>query len=197
MRPRVLVVGFGLLLLGGCDTLGPFAAKFVPIMERMNEEWEPIDMDCDSTYPSRRPKSCISKTLKCGSEIEGNTKVGRTKWGDEFYVAATCMSMHRQYDAAPEVAYKITLPERTTAKAKLVSDCVDLDVFAMRWNDKDLECPGPQHARRVGECQVDATPRGGSVTMTSVNKPETYIIVIDGKKAAEGNYRLKIECSES
>ena len=197
MKFRVIVAVLGPILLSGCDTLGPFAAKFIPILERMNEEWEPIDMECDSTYPSRRPRGCISKTLKCGSEVEGNTKVGRAKWGDEFYVAATCLSMHKQYDAAPEVAYKVTLPERTTATAKLVSDCVDLDVFALRWNDKDLECPGTQHARRVGECQVDTTPRGGSVTMTAVNKEETYIVVIDGKKAAEGNYRLKIECEKS
>jgi hypothetical protein len=92
------------------------------------------------------------------------------------------------------MVYRLKLPRKTSAVAILVSDCADLDVFAMRWNDKDLECPGPQHAQRVGECQDDMTPRGGRVAMTATGKAETYLIAVDGKSRATANFHLKIEC---
>jgi hypothetical protein len=86
------------------------------------------------------------------------------------------------------------LPPQTQAIAKLDSDCVDLDVFAMMWNDRDDVCPKPQHARRIGECQMDISPRGGKVTMTAVNKPVTYLVGITGKQGVRGNFRLSIQC---
>ena len=37
--------------------------------------------------------------------------------------------------------------------------------------------------------------RGGYMTITTVEKPETYLIGVDGKQGAHGNFRLAIECS--
>lgn len=94
----------------------------------------------------------------------------------------------------PEMVYKIKVPRKTTATAVLESDCEDLNIFAMRWNDRDLECPKFGHAARVGECQSDRTPRGGKVTMVSTEREENYLIAVDGKGGAVGNFHLRIEC---
>ena len=41
---------------------------------------------------------------------------------------------------------------------------------------------------------MDDTIRGGKITLNSVNKPVTYLVGVDGKKGAVGNYRLSGEC---
>jgi len=185
-----------LMTMQGCDTLGPKAALFIPILEKFNEEWAVIDMECEQPFPSRKPKECVSRTLKCGDEIRGNNKMGNRLWEDDFYRRATCFSISNEGGhGGPEMVYKLKVPRKTTAKAVLVSDCEDLNVFAMRWNDRELECPKLAHAARVGECQADRTPRGGKVTMVSTEREENYLIAVDGKGGAVGNYHLRIECS--
>ena len=179
----------------GCNALGPYAAKFVPILEKFNEEWAPIEVDCSPNYSSRKPRNCITRDLKCGDEIQGNNRMGRATFDDDFYRAATCYAISPPGGhSGPEMVYRLKVPARHNAYAKLVSDCGDLDVMAMRWNDKDMECPKAQHAARVGECQADTTPRGGSVRMSATQKEETYLISVDGKNATVGNFHLKIEC---
>ena len=190
MTPALL-----LLSMIGCDTLGPLVAKFVPVLEMLNEEWAPIDMECDQMYASRTPKRCLTAEIKCGDEIKGNNKMGRSTFDDDFYRGATCFAISAEGGhSGPELVYRLNLAKKHTAVATLVSDCADLDIFTMRWNDRDLECPGPQHAQRVGECQDDMTPRGGRVTMSATGKAETYLIAIDGKSRATGNFHLKVEC---
>ena len=179
----------------GCDSIGPFAAKFVPILEKLNEEWAPIAVDCSPMYSSRTPKNCITRELKCGDEVQGNNRMGRSTFDDDFYRSATCYAISPPGGhAGPEMVYRLRVPARHNAYAKLVSDCGDLDVFAMRWNDKELECPKARHAARVGECQSDTTPRGGTVRMSATQSEETYLIAVDGKGGAEGNFHLTIEC---
>lgn len=183
--------------LSGCDAFGPFMAKFIPALELVNEEWEPVTMDCDEMSPSRKPKRCVTQNLECGSEVRGNNKMGRSNWNDDFYRRATCFAISSEGGhGGPEMVYRVRVPKRTTAVAKLKSDCVDLDVFALRWNDKDLECPKKAHAARVGECQEDQTPRGGGVRMVATEREETYLVAVDGKGAAVGNFELKIECEK-
>ena len=72
----------GLVMLAGCDSLGPLAAKFVPILEKFNEEWAPIEVDCKPMYSSRKPKNCVTRDLKCGQEIQGNNRMGRATFDD-------------------------------------------------------------------------------------------------------------------
>lgn len=184
------------LLLAGCETLGPFAAKFVPALEFMNEEWAPLTVDCDPAFSSRRPSGCVTRTLRCGDTVKGNNKMGRSDWSDEFYRRATCMAVSSPGGhPGPEMVYKFVVPKQTNATAKLVSDCGDLDVFALRWGDRDLECPKLAHAQRIGECQSDLTPRGGSATMSATNREVAYLISVDGKGGVYGNYELTIECA--
>ena len=181
--------------LGCCDAAGAFMAKFIPALEFVNEEWAPVTMDCSETYPSRKPKRCITAEVKCGDTIRGNNKMGRSNWNDEFYRRATCFAISSAGGhGGPEMVYKLTVPKQTNATAHLKSDCVDLDVFALRWNDKDLACPKKAHAARVGECQEDQTPRGGHAAMVATQREETYLIAVDGKGAAVGNFELEIEC---
>jgi len=186
------------LVLSGCDTLGPFFAQFIPALEYANEEWAPITMDCEEPYSSRKPKRCTSQTIRCGDTIRGNNKMGRSRWSSDFYRKATCLAVSSAGGhGGPEMVYKVTVPKHTRAVAKLKSDCVDLDVFALRWNDRDLECPKKAHAQRVGECQADLSPRGGQATMTATTREENYLIAVDGKAAAVGNFELTIECQKS
>jgi hypothetical protein len=191
------MIGLPLVLsMLGCDATGAFMSKFIPALEFMNEEWAPITMECDTMYPSRKPKRCITATLKCGDTIRGNNKMGRSNWDDTFYRRATCFAISKPGGhSGPEMVYKIKVPPHTNAIASLKSDCVDLDVFTLRWNDKDLVCPKEAHAARVGECQADQSPRGGSrATMSATQREETYLIAVDGKGAAVGNFELTIEC---
>jgi len=186
------------LSLSGCDTVGPFMAKFIPALEYMNEEWAPVTMDCDQPFSSRKPKQCITQTIRCGDTIRGNNKMGHSRWSSDFYRKATCLAVSSEGGhGAPELVYKVKVPKHTRAAAKLKSDCADLDVFALRWNDRDLECPKTGHAQRVGECQADLSPRGGEATMSATTKEETYLISVDGKGGAIGNFELTIACEKS
>jgi hypothetical protein len=173
-------------------------AKFIPALEYVNEEWAPITMECDQPFSSRKPKRCVTQNIRCGDTIRGNNKMGRDQWGSDFYRKATCLAVSSAGGhGGSEMVYRISVPKHTRAIAKLKSDCVDLDVFALRWNDRDLECPKPAHAQRVGECQADLSPRGGQATMTATTKEETYLIAVDGKAGAVGNFELTIACETS
>ena len=44
---------------------------------------------------------------------------------------------------------------------------------------------------------MDDSKRGGKIRLNSVMKPATYLIGVDGKKGAVGNYRLSVECRNS
>jgi len=187
-----------LLAMSGCDSLGPSMARFIPVLEYVDEEWAPITMECEKLYSSRKPKQCVSKTIQCGETIRGNNKMGRSKWSSDFYRKATCLAVSSAGGhGGPEMVYRVTVPKHTRAKAELKSDCADLDVFALRWNDRELECPKMGHAQRVGECQADLSPRGGRASMTATTKEETYLISVDGKGGVYGNFELTIACEKS
>ena len=121
-----------LLTLTGCDAVGPFMAKFIPALEYVNEEWAPITMECDQPFSSRKPKRCVTQTIRCGDTIRGNNKMGRDQWGSDFYRKATCLAVSSAGGhGGSEMVYRISVPKHTRAIAKLKSDCVDLDVFAL------------------------------------------------------------------
>ena len=89
------------LVLSGCDTLGPFFAQFIPALEYANEEWAPITMDCEEPYSSRKPKRCTSQTIRCGDTIRGNNKMGRSRWSSDFYRKATCLAVSTEVRGIP------------------------------------------------------------------------------------------------
>lgn len=184
------------MLTMSCDFVGRTMAKFIPALEKTNEDWAPPQMDCESNIPTRSPTRCVAGKIRCGDIIEGHSAAGKKRWDDAFYRGAKCVPASHGYTAAPEMTYRLKLEPHTDAVVTLVSDCADLDLFGFRWEEKG-SCPTNKHYQRIGECEMDDTKRGGKIKLNSVMKPATYLIGVDGKKGAVGNYRLSVECRNS
>ncbi len=193
---RALLLLPGLLLAVSCDSMGRLAAKFIPAMERLNEEWAPPQMDCESNIPTQKPMRCVAGRIACNDVVEGYSGAGERHYTDKFYGGAKCVPRKHRYDVAPEMIYRLKLQPNTEAIVELVSDCADLDVFGFRWEEKGT-CPKDRHYERIPECEMDDSPRGGRIKLNAVNKPVTYLVGVDGKKGAVGNYRLSVTCRQS
>lgn len=177
-----------------CSTTncGRKATKVVPALEKVNPEFATEPIECDPPYRTPAPIGCSQGTLTCGSSVEGATRGSKSRWGDDFYQAKFCTPQRHDYDYSPEAVYTLDVPADIMADVYLTSDCADLDVVAMAWPDTD-RCPTSSHA--ISECEMDTKRGGGKVRMTTVNNPQTYLLVVDGKKGAEGNFRLTVKCS--
>jgi len=177
-----------------CSTTncGRKAAKVVPALEKVNPEYGTEPIDCDKPYPTRSAIGCSQGTLTCGGSIEGNTSGGRSHFGDDFYQKKFCSPERHDYDEAPEAVYTLEVPGDIQADVYLTSDCEDLDIVAMSWADTD-RCPTINHA--FAECEMDTHKGGGKVRLTTVNKPQTYLLAVDGKKGATANFRITVKCS--
>lgn len=64
--------------------------------------------------------------------------------------------------------------------------------MAIAWGLDGL--PGTAHVGRVRECEMDTKSGGGKLTLTSVDRAQTYLIVVDGKEGQSGNFSLKADC---
>jgi len=190
---RETAVLCGLLMGTGCEQLGPVAAKFVPPLEAVNEEWAAIQMECEPAIATPAPRGCVLGRIACGDQVEGHSGAGKRRWNDRFYTGAKCTPQHQDYELAPEVAYRLRLPANTEATVELISDCGDLDLFGIRWEDKS-SCPSALHYDRIPECEMDTSPRGGRIRLSSVGKDITYLVGVDGKKGVSGNYRISVQC---
>ncbi len=181
-----------LLLMMSCDWMGPTVARMIPALEVIDPELAAEPVECDEPIPTRRPGGdCVVGTLACGDVIEGYTGVGNSSWGDDFYGNAFCTPANHYYDQSPEVVYRIEVPANTEASVRLDSNCVDLDIAMIAWQDK-TSCP---HERNpIAECQMDDSKGSGTVKGTAVDKPYTYLVAVDGKKGVKGNFRLTVEC---
>jgi hypothetical protein len=182
-----------LLLVAACDRLGPVAAKFIPPLESMNEEWAAKQMDCEPPIATPRTRNCVIGRIACGDTVEGHSAAGKKRYNDRFWTGAKCTPRRMDYELAPEVTYKLRLPPNTEATVELIADCGDLDLFAFRWEHK-TSCPSNLHYDRILECEMDTTPRGGRVKLTSIGKDINYLVGVDGKKGATGNYRISVQC---
>ncbi len=182
-----------LLLLSGCSDLGPTLARVVPALEVLDPELAAEPVECDPPIPTPSPnRTGVVGTLSCGDVVEGNTSVGNSIWNDQFYVhSAYCTPAVHYYDQAPEVIYRLQVPPNNEATVRLDSNCVDLDVSMVAWQDQQT-VPNDKHS--IAECQMDDSSGSGTVLGTAVDKPYTYLVGVDGKKGAVGNYRLTVTC---
>ena len=185
------VVLWSLLACSGVD-LGRKAAKVVPAVEKINPEYGTEPVDCGKPYPTPAMVGCVMDTITCGGSIEGNTAAGGAmKFGDDEYQHWYCTPQRNDYEESPEAIYALEVPADIWADITLVSDCADLDVVAIAWQDTK-RCPTV--ANNIIECEMDTSDRGGKIHVTTVNKPQTYLLVVDGKHGAEGNFRLDVKC---
>jgi len=159
----------------------------------MNEEWTAQQMDCEPPIATPPTRNCVVGRIACGDTVEGNTSAGKQRYNDRFFVGAKCTPMRMDYELASEINYRLRLPANTEATVKLISDCGDLDLYAFRWEDKS-SCPSNLHYDRILECEMDTSPRGGEIKLSSVGKDGNYLVGVDGKKGATGNYRISVQC---
>lgn len=151
----------------------------------------PSSADCEASYDAP-VHGGVSGTLQCGAEFSGTTTGGRSSFGDEFYQRAFCSPARQSYDDAPEAIYAFELPANDQATITLDSPCADLDLAAIAWSLDGL--PTTAQVGRVRECEMNTRSGGGAVTLTAVDRPQTFLIVVDGKKGAVGNFTLKADC---
>jgi len=184
----------GLLALTACDGFGRTAARVIPALEVLDPELASDPLPCDEPLPTRSPGSdCVIDELTCGDVIEGYSGAGQRLFGDAIYKNAFCTVERNHYDNAPEASYRLLVPSNRMAHVQLDSNCADLDVVAIAWEETD-RCPTERHA--IHECEMDVSSGGGRITVATVDRPQRYILAVDGKNGAEGNFRLTVECNE-
>ena len=169
-------------------------AKVVPALETVSTELTREKMQCDTPIKTATPRGCSIQTITCGSVVEGNNPGMARHFGDSFYVAAFCTPQRHYYEESGEAVYRLEIPANIQADVKLESDCADLDVVSFTWDETD-RCPTEDHSSRLLPCEMDTDSGGGSIRMTSVDKPEIYVVAVDGKQGASGNYRLTVTCA--
>ena len=198
-RPRrpvlALTLGLGAVMVLGCtDSCGKQAAKVLPVLEKVNPDYAEPELACDPAFPTASPSGCVIQTITCGDQVEGNTASGRFNWGDDFYQKAFCTPQRHDYDDSPEAIYMLKVPGDVQADIRLESPCADLDLVAVGWNDATT-CPTVAHTIRIVECEMGTKGGSDSVRMTTVEKPQSYLIGVDGKNGATGNFRITVKCS--
>ncbi len=180
------------LACGGAVDCGRTVNKVVPAIRELDPEYNTEPVDCDIDYPSPSPRGCAIEELRCDSVVMGNTNTGFSHFDEEFYQAQKCTPERHGYRSSPEAPYSLVLPANTWADIILVSDCADLDVFSATW-DNPAKCPTPSHTN-INQCEADTSRRGGTIVITTVDKPEKHLVWVDGKNGATGNFRLEVKC---
>lgn len=179
-------------LLAGCDDLGRNAAKVFPVLEKVDEDLAEPSVPCEPPFSSPAARNGIIADLTCGSVVEGNNTTGSKLWGDDFYQAAFCTPERNQYDNAPEDIYRLKVPSDYEAEVTLVTDCAELDLVGVSWQERSV--PQAAHKGSINQCDMDTTRKGGRLRLNAVGKDWYYLVGVDGKGGAMGNYRLKVKC---
>jgi len=199
LSPPVATVAVLALITLGCGNCGlnagRKAAKVVPALEKVNEDYATEPVDCGEDYPTPTPRNNgIMGTIECGGEVEGNNRKGNMNWGDDFYQKAFCTPQRNDYEDSPEAVYELIVPANVQAEVQLTTDCVDLDLVSVGWQDtKDV--PLLKHHNRIRECEFDDKPGSGHLTLLTVDRAQRFLIGVDGKYGEVGNFRLSVKCS--
>jgi len=149
-------------------------------------------LSCDTPVPTPRPEGCTVGRISCGETIEATNLDAPGRFGDDFYVYHFCTPQRHDYDDAAEVAYMLTVPGDKKATITVESDCADLDVSAMTWEDTGT-CPRDA-GRRLNECEM--RPKHDDISVATVTNAQEYMVVVDGRNGSEGNFRLSVVCED-
>lgn len=147
---------------------------------------------CDPALPTPATNGCVAGTISCGQTIEGSTADAPLRFGDDFYVYHFCTPQRHDYDDSPDLAYMLTVPGDKKATISVTSDCADLDVSAMTWEEPG-RCPRAE-GRRLNECEM--RPKHNETVVATVTHPQTYMVVVDGRNGSAGNFSLTVQCDD-
>lgn len=148
-------------------------------------------LDCGEPIDTPAAKSCTIDTLSCGDVLEANARNQTSAFGDDFVVGKYCAPQRNSYEDSPDARWMLELPENTQADITLKSDCVDLDLFSVRWQSAS-KCPTAGTA--TGECEGSTRTGEDKIRITSVSRPEKHLVWVDGKEGRTGNFRLEVKC---
>ena len=148
---------------------------------------------CLTSVKTPPPVGCVMANLSCGETLEGNNEFGNAYFDDDFYQSKYCTPQRSGYVDSPEAVYMLEVPADIKAMVTLTSECEDLDIAALSWNEPG-RCPNIKH--NISECEMDTHSGGGSVTLTTVTRSQKYLVIVDGKKGVTGNFALTVECSQ-
>lgn len=184
-----------LLPFFACDGACHTTTKMIPALEKVDPSWGAEPVDCEASHaPPDATFGCFHKRIKCGEVIEDTTRGGKSHFDDDFYQKGHFTPQRNDYEDSPEAIYQLKVEENTKVTMRLDSNCVDLDLMAMPWKEKT--CPTVSHVEtNTAETEMNTKPDGGTLILTTVDKPQTYLIAVDGKQGAYGNFRLDIRCS--
>ncbi len=187
---RLVGVGVGLAVVLGCGGARDVATQAKQVAVSAKESVTEPDMPCDKPVESSPPISCVSGRLTCGQIIEGTTEGGDSRWGDTFYAEKFCIPALDGHEG-PERVYVFEAPAQAGIDVKLISDCADLDILGVRYQYTGT-CPDRGSA--IPQCEGDNHRGGGKIHIETFERPESWLIAVDGKGGATGTFRLKVEC---
>lgn len=146
--------------------------------------------DCDRDL--KKPAAdCALAMLKCGESVEASNEGQGKRFDDDFYQSKYCTPQRHRYVDSPEAIWAIDLPADTQADVVLHTDCVDLDLFSIRWAEATT-CPS--RSSGTGECEGSTRSGDDTVRIQTVQRPERHLIWVDGKAGATGNFRIEVQC---
>lgn len=146
------------------------------------------DCELDLKQPAA---DCAIAMLKCDSAVEASNAGQGKRFDDDFYQSKYCTPQRHRYADSPEAIWAIDLPADTQADVILHTDCVDLDLFSIRWPES-TSCPS--RSSGAGECEGSTKSGDDTVRITTVNRAERHLLWVDGKEGATGNFRLEVKC---
>ncbi len=189
-RARLGAAGGFLVVVLGCSGARDVATTARQVAVETKEVITEPEMPCDKQVDNSPPISCISGRLTCGQIIEGTTEGGDSEWGDIFYAEKFCIPALDGHQG-PERVYVFEAPAQASVAVKLVSECADLDILGLRYQYTGV-CPDRGSA--IPQCEGDNHRGGGKIMIETFDRPETWLIAVDGKGGATGTFRLKVEC---
>jgi hypothetical protein len=146
--------------------------------------------DCDQDL--KQPAAdCALALIPCGGSVEASNAGQGKRFDDDFYQSKYCTPQRHRYADSPEAIWAIDLPADTQADVVLHTDCVDLDLFSIRWPELG-SCPS--RSSGSGECEGSTRSGDDTVRITTVNRAERHLIWVDGKAGATGNFRIEVQC---
>lgn len=148
-----------------------------------------VTVDCGSTTAGPPAQDCVSGVLACGATVSGTTLGGDSTWGDEFYASAFCFPPGGDHSGSERV-YTLQAPAYTEVTVQMRSSCADLDLVAMTSSVQG--CPSPKHL--VSECEGDTKLSGDGMVKIQSFAPHTYLVGVDGKNGAVGEFELTVSC---
>lgn len=150
--------------------------------------------DCDqSVSPETLLDDCVTAEVACGDGFIATTVGGSQHLTDKAYERWNCTPFPEEYNANERI-YHFTHPGNGTVTFHLDSPCAEMDIAVVRWEYwvTDGDCPNEDTI--IGECEMDATDKGGSVDVW--DSSENHYLVVVASRDVNDLFRLRIDCPD-